>query len=91
MSTASKLTFAASCAFAVASFVGINYVQKAEQAAIRQGPIKDAARVAMKEKTRKQKLNDEEHKMQLELREKYEKIQPLNSEVIVGIDKGDSA
>lgn len=87
MSTASKITLGASCLFAVGSFVGIIYLQKAEQLAIRQGPIKDAARIAEKEKTRKQLLNDEEHKVQLELREKFEKLQPLNLEIITGIDE----
>ncbi|CAH2351860.1 protein Pet117p, mitochondrial [[Candida] railenensis] len=87
MSTASKVTLAVSCLFAVGSFVGINYLQKAEQAAIRQGPIKDAARIAQKEKTRKQILNEQEQKMQLELKEKFEKLQPLKEEIITGVDK----
>lgn len=85
MSTASKITLCLSFTFAVGSFLLINYMQQAEKAAIRQGPIKDAARMALKE-NKKHLANDREHKMQLELREKYEKLQPLNNEIIVGLD-----
>lgn len=52
---------------------------------MRQGPIKDAERMRQK-MTKKQLANDLEHKEQAALREHYEKIQPLNDEVIRGED-----
>ena len=86
MSTASKITLGASCAFAVGAFVFINYSQQAERQALRQGPIKDAARQQAKqlEKLKKQLANELEHKEQTELREKYLKLQPLRDEIIKG-------
>ncbi|KAG7662373.1 PET117 [[Candida] subhashii] len=83
MSTASKVTFAASCVFATAAFAFINYSQQTERDALRQGPIKDAARMQAK-LTKKQLANDAEHREQAELREKYLKMQPLSSEIIRG-------
>lgn len=82
MSTASKITFGATCFFAAASFVFINFSQQTERAAMRQGPIKDAAR--LRELTLKQRVNEMEHREQAELREKLIKEQPLLGEIIVG-------
>ncbi|CAI5757318.1 unnamed protein product [Candida verbasci] len=86
MSTASKITLGASILFAAGSFVFINYSQNLERQALRQGPIKDAKRQEMKklerEKSKKQQFNELDHKQQNELREKYVKLQPLNSEII---------
>ncbi|KAI3405887.2 PET117 [Candida oxycetoniae] len=88
MSTASKVTLGASIAFAVGAFVFINYSQQTERAALRQGPIKDAERIqAKREKSKKQKANEAEHKEQIELKAKYLEIQPLNSEIIRGTDE----
>lgn len=84
MSTASKVTFAASCMFAVGTFVGVNYVQRAEREALRQGPIKDAERMAAREMNKKQKTNEMEHQEQVMLRRKYEELQPLSNEIIRG-------
>lgn len=83
MSTASKITFATSCIFALGSFAYINIEQQNERENMRQGPIKDAERMRQK-MTKKQLANDLEHKEQAALREQYEKIQPLNEEVIRG-------
>lgn len=49
---------------------------------MRQGPIKDAAR--LRELTLKQRVNEMEHREQAELREKLIKEQPLLGEIIVG-------
>ncbi|EAZ63372.2 cytochrome c oxidase assembly factor [Scheffersomyces stipitis CBS 6054] len=90
MSTASKITFGLSCVSAVGAFVFINYSQKLERSALRQGPIKDAARVQAKldrDFSKKQRANELEHKEQMELREKYIKLQPLNDEIIRGEEK----
>lgn len=87
MSTASKITFGASCLFAAGSFVFINYSQKLEREALRQGPIKDAARLNAKrqeEMTKKQLANSREHDEQLLLKQKYESVQPLLPEIIRG-------
>ncbi|ODV67533.1 cytochrome c oxidase assembly factor [Hyphopichia burtonii NRRL Y-1933] len=87
MSTASKVTFASSCLFAAGSFWFINYSQQAERDALRQGPIKDAARIQAKKEqefNKKQKANDEEHKQQLLLKQQYESVQPLAPEIIRG-------
>lgn len=86
MSTASKITFGLSCAFAASAFVGINYLQRTERDALRQGPIKDAARLQQREFNQKQRANESEHKEQLQLKEKYEKLQPLKSEIITGLE-----
>lgn len=85
MSTASKITFGTSCLFAVSAFAFINFNQKLERDALRQGPIKDAARVEAKrqEMSSKQRSNDLEHKQQMELKERFEKLQPLSGEIIV--------
>lgn len=85
MSTTSKATFAASCVFALGSFIYINVEQRNERENMRQGPIKDAERMRQK-MTKKQLANDLEHKEQAALREQYEKVQPLNEEVIRGND-----
>lgn len=85
MSTASKLTFTASCLFALGSFAYINIEQQNDRANMRQGPIKDAERMRQK-MTKKQLANDLEHKEQAALREQYEKVQPLNEEIIRGED-----
>lgn len=87
MSTASKVTFGASCLFAAGAFAFINYSQKLERDALRQGPIKDAARMQAKrdaEMTKKQLANDREYRDQTLLREKLESIQPLSPEIIRG-------
>ncbi|KAK6457587.1 uncharacterized protein RJT20DRAFT_138963 [Scheffersomyces xylosifermentans] len=73
MSLASKITFGLTCASAAGAFIFINYSQQLERQALRQGPIKDAARIQAKmdrEMTKKQLANDLEHKEQMELREK---------------------
>ena len=85
MSTLLKVTFGALCAFAVALFIGINYLQKAEQTAIRQGPIKDAQRIA--EKLKKQLANEKEAQIQADLRQKFEAVQPVSAEIIEGKEK----
>ncbi|KAK6201374.1 cytochrome c oxidase assembly factor [Scheffersomyces amazonensis] len=93
MSTASKITFAASCALAAGSFVFINYSQNLEREVKRQGPIKDAARIESKRQSdfsKKQLVNDAEHREQQELRDKLIKLQPLSDEIIRGEDKPSS-
>ncbi|KAK6465515.1 hypothetical protein DFJ63DRAFT_332940 [Scheffersomyces coipomensis] len=91
MSTASKITFGASLLAAGGAFLFINYSQGLERQALRQGPIKDAARLEAKhqqqELSKKQLFNDAEHREQQELREKLIKIQPLSDEIIRGVDK----
>lgn len=90
MSTASKVTFGLTCFAAVGSFVFINWSQQLERDALRQGPIKDAARMKAKlEFNRKQLTNEMEHREQTELREKLIKIQPLSGEIIRGEDHED--
>ncbi|KAF7998755.1 hypothetical protein HF325_006820 [Metschnikowia pulcherrima] len=85
MSAASKATFAASCLFAVGSFIYINVEQRIERENLRQGPIKDAERMRQK-MSKKQAANELEHREQLALKEQYEKVQPLSEEVITGED-----
>ncbi|CUM47615.1 uncharacterized protein AC631_03171 [Debaryomyces fabryi] len=82
MSTASKITFGSSCLLAVGTFLGINYLQRSERESLRQGPIKDAERIAAKELSKKQKVNDMEHREQMMLQEKFSSVQPLNNEII---------
>ncbi|ODV77640.1 uncharacterized protein CANTADRAFT_92056 [Suhomyces tanzawaensis NRRL Y-17324] len=86
MSTASKVTFGLTCVSAVGAFIFINYSQQLEREAFRQGPIKDAARIEARQMTKKMKANELEHREQIELRQKLEKIQPLNLEIIRGED-----
>lgn len=85
MSTASKVTFAASCLFAAGSFIYINLEQRFERESLRQGPIKDAERMR-KKLSKKQMTNDLEHKEQIALREAYEQVQPLTGEIVRGED-----
>ncbi|WPK26187.1 hypothetical protein PUMCH_003535 [Australozyma saopauloensis] len=85
MSTASKVTFATSCLFAVGSFIYINIEQRIERENLRQGPIKDAERMR-KKLSKKQMANDLEHKEQIALREQYEAVQPLSAEIVRGED-----
>ncbi|RCK55810.1 hypothetical protein Cantr_05526 [Candida viswanathii] len=93
MSTASKITLGLSCSFAVGAFIFINYSQQLERDALRQGPIKDAARQQAKllerqqrekEKSSKQIANELEHMEQNALREQLIKVQPLSEEIIRG-------
>lgn len=88
MSTLSKITLASSITFAVGSFIFINYSQIAERDSLREGPIKDAARMREKQArfldNKKLMRNDLEHQEQLKLREEYEKMQPLTGEIIRG-------
>ena len=86
MPTASKITLGLSITFAVTALVGVNYLQRLERAALRQGPIKDAERM----KSKKQVLNEKEHLEQIELRKKYELLQPLTGEIIRGEETVDS-
>lgn len=88
MSTASKITLGLSVTFAVTALVGVNYMQRIEREALRQGPIKDAERMA--QKLKKQLLNEKEQQEQHELRQKYEKLQPLTGEIIRGEDSVNS-
>lgn len=90
MSTASKVTFATTCVFAAGAFVFINYSQQTERAAMRVGPIRDAERMQARELTKKQLVNDLEHKEQIELRERLIKIQPLSGEIIRGEEPGNA-
>lgn len=86
MSTASKVTFAASCLFAAGLFFYINYEQEVDRRNQRQGPIKDAKRLMERSLSKKQTANDLEHKEQLALKKHYESVQPLNTEIIRGED-----
>lgn len=86
MSTASKVTFAGLIVFAAGAFVFINWSQGLERNALRQGPIKDAARMEAK-RTKKMMVNEAEHQEQAALREKLHKLQPLSDEIIRGEDK----
>lgn len=88
MSTLSKITLASTLVFATGSFIFINYSQIAERDSLREGPIKDAARMREKQArfqdNKKLMRNDLEHQEQLKLREQYEKMQPLTGEIIRG-------
>lgn len=89
MSTASKITLGTTISLAVGSFIFINYSQQTERDSLREGPIKDAKRLEQKRLQRfqdnaKLKRNDLEHQEQLKLKQQYEKLQPLNTEVIRG-------
>lgn len=85
MSRASQITLGCSLVFAIGSFIGVQYLQEAEQEAVRQGPIKDAQR--MSEKTqRKLLMNQKEHEYQQKLKKQYEELQPLNGKVITAED-----
>ncbi|CDO93096.1 unnamed protein product [Kluyveromyces dobzhanskii CBS 2104] len=91
MSRASKITLGLTSLFTVTMVVGVHYVQQLERETLHQGPIKDAKRVAEKrleknagldpEKERQKLVNKNEHEYQLELRKKYEQMQPLSGEV----------
>ncbi|CAH6723969.1 protein Pet117p, mitochondrial [[Candida] jaroonii] len=82
MSTASKVTLGTSIAFAIGSFVFINYSQQTERQSLREGPIKDAIRI--EEKRKKLMRNSLEHQEQKQLKEQMEKVQPLTGEIITG-------
>ncbi|ODQ79974.1 hypothetical protein BABINDRAFT_161629 [Babjeviella inositovora NRRL Y-12698] len=98
MSTGSKITFGSSCVLAVGTMLWVHSVHRTERLNLQQGPIKDAARVAAKQErrelkktseeaaviSRKKMLNEQEHLLQLELREKYAKLQPLDGEIVQG-------
>lgn len=86
MSTTLKVTFAASCLFAAASFIYINVEQRVDRENARQGPIKDAERLRQR-MTKKQAANELEHNQQMALKQQYENIQPLNAEIIRGPDE----
>lgn len=94
MSRASKITFTLSCIFTATTVVGVHIVQGMERETLHQGPIKDARRVAAKQqqrqssaaemddsKSRKRLFNATEHEEQLELRRKYESMQPLSGNI----------
>lgn len=86
MSTASKITLGTSIAFAIGSFVFINYSQQTERQGLREGPIKDAKRI--EEKRKKLMRNSLEHEEQKQLKEQFEKVQPLTGEIISGPAEG---
>ncbi|GMM33020.1 Pet117 protein [Saccharomycopsis crataegensis] len=88
MSRASKITLAATSLTCAATVVWVHYVQEAERAALHEGPKKDAKRMQEKiaANEKKKMINDQEHKLQLELRKKYEAIQPLSGVKVVGED-----
>ena len=91
MSRASKITLGLTTLFTATIVVGVHHVQELERQTLHQGPIKDAQRVAEKklarqngvdpEKERQRMVNKNEHEYQLELRKKYEQMQPLSGEV----------
>ncbi|GAV48041.1 hypothetical protein ZYGR_0I03380 [Zygosaccharomyces rouxii] len=94
MSRASKITFTLSCILTATTVVGVHVVQGMERETLHQGPIKDAKRVAAKQqqrqsatdevddtKSRKRIFNAAEHEEQLELRRKYESMQPLSGNI----------
>lgn len=90
MSRASKITFALSCVLTATTVIGVHIVQGMERETLHQGPIKDARRVAAKQelkqqeensKSRKRIFNQTEHEQQLELRKKYESMQPLSGQI----------
>lgn len=85
MSTASKVTLALSCVSAAGAFIFINWLQRQERDGLRQGPIKDAARIrAKREFTEKQRINELDHIQQAQLKQQFEVTQPLTGEVITG-------
>lgn len=95
MSRKSKITLMLSSFFTVASVIYVHKVQDLEQQTLREGPIKDAKRIAKKleersksaeisidpEKERALMLNRTQHEQQLALRKKYEQLQPMSSKV----------
>lgn len=94
MSRASKITFGLSCVITATTVIGVHVVQGMERETLHQGPIKDAKRVAAKQqqkqqqaeeaddsKARKLLFNATEHAEQLELRRKYELMQPLSGNI----------
>lgn len=93
MSRASKITLGVTSLFTATMIVGVHYVQQLERETLHQGPIKDAQRMKEKrlarenaggvdpEKERQRMVNKSEHEYQLELRKKYEQMQPLSGEV----------
>lgn len=90
MSRASKITFALSCVLTATTVIGVHIVQGMERETLHQGPIKDARRIAAKQelkqqeensKSRKRIFNQTEHEQQLELRKKYESMQPLSGKI----------
>ncbi|ODV60713.1 Pet117p ASCRUDRAFT_35143 [Ascoidea rubescens DSM 1968] len=96
MSRASKITFALSTLFTVASVVMVYDLQESEREAIAMGPVKDAKRVKEKEedrlkeqlaKERKKELNRLEHLEQIELKKKYESMQPLSNVTLTAEDE----
>ncbi|SCU86015.1 LADA_0D11650g1_1 [Lachancea dasiensis] len=88
MSRASKITLALSCVATTATVIGVHYVQELERDTLHQGPIKDAKRQAEKKasldavKEKKKLFNQSEYEQQIELRKKYEAMQPLSGEVL---------
>lgn len=83
MSTRSKITLAATSVLCVVTIGWVHYVQESERAALHEGPKKDAVRMLEKKKLR---LNESEHNLQLELRKKYELIQPLSGIKVEGVE-----
>lgn len=94
MSRASKITFGLSCVITATTVIGVHIVQGMERQILHQGPIKDAQRVAAKQQkreslngqeddtnSRKRFFNVTEHERQLELRRKYESMQPLSGDI----------
>ncbi|EGV64018.1 hypothetical protein PSN45_003903 [Yamadazyma tenuis] len=92
MSTLSKVTLGTSIAFAVGSFVFINYSQQTERESLREGPIRDAKRLEQRfQNNRKLMRNDLEHQQQIKLKQQFESVQPLTGEVIRGAPQDDDA
>ncbi|ODV93590.1 hypothetical protein PACTADRAFT_86685 [Pachysolen tannophilus NRRL Y-2460] len=85
MSRASKLTFAFSTTFAVATTVGVYYLQQFERDALKLGPEKDAKRVA--QYNSKQAANLKDFELQKKLKQEFETHQPLTGEIVQGQDK----
>lgn len=87
MSRASKVTFGLTSVACVGTIAAVHYIQNMEREALRQGPVKDAARVAAKRdpaKERKLMLNQQEHEEQVRRREEFEKVQRVGAEVSTG-------
>ncbi|CCH60905.1 hypothetical protein TBLA_0D04080 [Henningerozyma blattae CBS 6284] len=55
MSRASKITFGLSCLFTITTVGAVHFIQGLEQETLHQGPIKDAKRLAEKEKEKQEK------------------------------------
>ncbi|VUG18849.1 PET117 [Brettanomyces bruxellensis] len=90
MSTASKITLAASICLCTATCIGVYWLTESERDALKWGPIKDQARLNKRNMSKKQLANRDDFEAQKKLKEKLLAEQEVTGKIVTA-DDGDSS